>query len=279
MDRLTVLVFSKDRPLQLCAYLSSLMHYANIPQSCITVLYKEVPPIMYGKLLERFPGIHWWAETKFQDDLATIANNARNYILFGCDDVVYLDYWLPMRCMDMLAARPDVASVNLRCGVFNMNPPIMYDDAYLKEWGMLHTWQQCWETGSSLFRKADVLRVLVTKPNPDFKIDNAPYTLVGDTIGAASETPNFLEALGHRNQAAWLTDDRHHIACYEQAKAIAFSVNVVQNKFNNQWDSSQPFTPQELYKAWLAGKMLDWRRLNQWKCYQVHVGSKEFKLA
>jgi hypothetical protein len=272
---LTVLCFSKDRPLQLKAYLESLMYYSGISQTDITVLYKETAPILYDLLIAQFPSVVWWKETDFRADLRKIVDGARDYMVLGCDDVVYLDNWSPERCIEMLTVHPEVVAVGLRLG---MN--VMDDGAWgtelLKPWGLLDTWQQAWETGSSLLRKVDIVNLLAVKPNPEFKIDYKPVTLQGDTIGTAALTPNFLEALGHRNQAAWLSDDRHHLASYPYSRAIAFSVNIVQNEFNNQWDSSQKTRPGQLYQSFLGGKALNWKRLHQWRAMQVHVGSKEF---
>jgi len=274
---LTVLCFSKDRPLQLHAYLESLIHYSGIPQADITVLYKETAPILYDQLIAAFPCVTWWKETDFRADLCKIVAGARDYILLGCDDVVYLEEWEPEHCMDMLIAHQEVVAVGLRVGR-NMLIPDTWDDVLLKTWGFLDTWQQAWETGSSLYRKADVLNVLAVKPNPDFRVDCKPVVLQGDTIGTAALTPNFLESLGHRNQAAWLADDRHHLACYQYSRAVAFSVNLVQAEFNNQWDSRSRTRPEQLHQEYLAGRRLNWKRLYQWRMNQVHVGAKEFWL-
>ncbi len=274
---LTVLCFSKDRPLQLWAYIESLAHYSGIPLPCFTILYKETPPILYDQLVAKFPGVNWWRETDFRADLRKIVEGARDYIVMGCDDVVYLEEWQPEQCMDMFAAHPEVASVGLRLGM-NVMDAGKWGTELLKPWGLFDTWQQCWETGSSMFRKTDVLNLLAVKPNPEFKIDYKPVTLQGDTIGTAALTPNYLEALGHRNQAAWCSDDRHHIACYPYSRAIAFSVNLVQKEFANQWDASRHTYPAELHTQFLAGRRLDWQRLYRWRCNQVHVGAKEFRL-
>lgn len=274
---LTALVFSKDRPLQLHAFLESLIFYTQIPQADITVLVKETPPIVYDITRKAFPDVNWWAETEFRIDLRKIVDGAREHILFGCDDVVWLDYWQPEKCMEMFAAHPEVIGVGLRLGM-NVMDAGKWGTELLKPWGMLDTWQQAWETGSSMYRKADILNLLTVKPNPEFKIDYKSVTLQGDTIGTAALTPNFLEALGHRNQAAWCSDDRHHLACYPYSRAIAFSVNLVQKEFANQWDASKHTRPIELYTEFLSGRRMDWRRLYQWRCNQVHVGAKEFRL-
>lgn len=274
---LTALCFSKDRPLQLWAYIESLAHYTSIPLPCFTILYKETPPILYDQLVALFPGVNWWRETDFRADLRKIVDGARDYILLGCDDVVYLDYWQPETCMEMFTAHPEVIAVGLRVGLNNLDDR-PYDLERLKSWGMLETWQQAWETGSSLYRKADVLACLNSYCNPEFYIDGQPMELSGATIGEATLTPNFLEALGYRNQGHWLAPDRYHLACYPDSKAIAFSVNIVQKEFNNQWDGSKGTRSEQLYQEFLAGRRLNWRRLYQWRCNQVHVGAKEFWL-
>ncbi len=272
---LTVVCFSKDRPLQLRAYLESLMYYSGIPQNAITVLYKECPPILYDRLITMFPDVTWVKEADFRADLRAVVDAANDHILWGCDDVVYIGEWDPIKCMEMFEFHPEVFAVGLRGG-FNLPDDRVHDPALLKEWGLFDTWQQPWETGSSLYRKSDVVGVLDTTVNPDFFIDGVRTELKGTTVGTAALNPNYLEALGCRNIGFWLTNDRKHLAHYEFSRTLCFAVNVVQFEFKNAYGPIPCTLPGALYEAFLEGKSLNWKRLHNYRHFRFDIESEQF---
>ena len=84
----SIIVFSKGRPMQLHAYLESLLLFSDARQEDITVLCCETEGIHYEKVMDRFAQVHWHIEKKFEDDLKQAVAEAGSYIMFGCDDVV-----------------------------------------------------------------------------------------------------------------------------------------------------------------------------------------------
>ena len=89
-NRQSVIVFSKGRPMQMHAYLESLLKFSDARQEMVTVLYCETEGIRYGKLMQQFPQVTWRKENKFETDLKQIIADAGEYIMFGCDDVVFI---------------------------------------------------------------------------------------------------------------------------------------------------------------------------------------------
>lgn len=75
---ISVIVFSKDRPLQLQAYLESLFYYSSIKEDSIYVLYQPTENISYQELIGQYPNIHWVEETNFPADLMTILDEAED---------------------------------------------------------------------------------------------------------------------------------------------------------------------------------------------------------
>lgn len=71
------------------AYLESLLKFSDARQEMVTVLYCETEGIRYGKLMQQFPQVTWRKENKFETDLKQIIADAGEYIMFGCDDVVF----------------------------------------------------------------------------------------------------------------------------------------------------------------------------------------------
>ena len=87
------IVFTKNRPLQLEAYLESL--YLHFPQEVIEtyILYKrEFFDLEYEQVFNRFSDCKVIREKDFHTDFFNILNQIKTkYILFGIDDVVYFD--------------------------------------------------------------------------------------------------------------------------------------------------------------------------------------------
>ena len=60
----SIIVFSKGRPMQLHAYLESLLLFSDARQEDITVLCCETEGIHYEKVMDRFAQVHWHIEKK-----------------------------------------------------------------------------------------------------------------------------------------------------------------------------------------------------------------------
>ena len=87
------IVFTKNRPLQLEAYLRSFFRYFPKEQVEIYVIYKiELFEKEYDDVFSKYPWCHVIKEKDFHSDLLNIISNVKTkYILFGIDDVVYFD--------------------------------------------------------------------------------------------------------------------------------------------------------------------------------------------
>lgn len=87
------ITFTKNRPLQLDAYLASL--YRHFPAELIQtyVIYKvELFPDEYESLFRKFPEVQVIREGDFHADCMSLLNRIdTKYILFGIDDVVVFD--------------------------------------------------------------------------------------------------------------------------------------------------------------------------------------------
>jgi hypothetical protein len=76
---LSVIVFSKNRPLQLQAYLESLLYYSGVEDGSIYVLYKETGGISYWELIQKYQKVNWIEEVKFFSDLEKIFNYVKPF--------------------------------------------------------------------------------------------------------------------------------------------------------------------------------------------------------
>ena len=87
-NNVSVIVFSKGRPMQLHAYLESMLKFSDAAPEDITVLCCETEGIRYDKVKAQFAQVNWCIEKKFEEDLKKAVAAAGDYIIFGCDDVV-----------------------------------------------------------------------------------------------------------------------------------------------------------------------------------------------
>ena len=90
---ITNIVFTKNRPLQLEAYLESLYRYFPAEKIQTHIIYKpELFSEEYESLFKKYPDCIIIRENDFHMDCLSIINQAdTKYILFGIDDVVFFD--------------------------------------------------------------------------------------------------------------------------------------------------------------------------------------------
>lgn len=289
---ISVICFSKDRPLQLHAYLESLMHYSGLQQDAITVLYKVVSPITYNAVIDSFPNVHWVSETSFAQDLLSILSAADDLVLWGCDDVVFksqFDIGLCIKAFD----DPKLFGFTLRQGGnlagFNewLTEFVSYENGVLV-WDRVKLATYPWEVSASIYRKSDILDLLDMRIEMDqYACDEVWKALwyiykPGDRLPAIAliTGPNMLEWVPfYWHGKSWAKcADRSYMACFAFSKSVSFSVNRVQEVAPNSYDCVHT-EPEELYWAYtVEGKRLDWRALGGWANEHTHKGAERFAL-
>lgn len=254
----TVIVFSKDRPMQLHGYLESIIRASGCREEQIYVLYKEVPPICYDKVISSFPRVKWIPEEDFGMQVKGLVERADDYIVFGCDDVVFTDRF-DLQQMEMyLEENERIFGFSLRLGR-NIKPV----PKKIKSAGQICSWIWTdntghygypWELDCTMYRKKDVLGIL-------------------QKIGKV-ESPNYLESIPEENRAAYIK--RPGMASYTgDSKAMVITVNRVQDTHPNQVDDSKPTDVLSLFIRYqYESRKLDLDRIWNCKRQQVHVGSE-----
>jgi len=115
---ISVLCFSKNRPLQLEGYLYSLFRFCGETLS-VTVLYtcaKRFEPA-YTRLKLCFPTIDFVKEVDFKDQvLECIRQIGTPLFMFGCDDVIFKRPWHPQEIRRLFQTLPQILAFSLRLG-------------------------------------------------------------------------------------------------------------------------------------------------------------------
>lgn len=262
----SIIVFSKGRPMQLHAYLESLLFYSEVKQEMITVLYCEMEGICYDRVQGEYPNVHWMKEKRFEEDLKHVLANADEYIMFGCDDVVFVrDFSLKKAC-DYLDTHEEVFGFSMRLGE-NITPcPLndVSDDPDIFEW----KWEGCtenrynypWELDCTVYRKEDVVQLTMEEELP-------------------IKNPNYYEAMVNPDNISRRIQ-RKYLASYKRyGCAVVITVNRVQDTHPNGYDDSlrtDIYTLNRLYNE--EDNTLDIEKISQLKTNQIHVESEFFIL-
>jgi hypothetical protein len=114
------LVFSKDRPYQLDAFLSTARDNAGISLSDISVLYKYSDDFVdcIETLASEHPGVDFISQRDFRNDVLSWLDNANaNIISFATDDALFTRHVPFSLVNEILQSNPHVATVSLRMGL------------------------------------------------------------------------------------------------------------------------------------------------------------------
>lgn len=260
----SIIVFSKDRPLQMHAYIESLLHHSDVNQKDITVLYKKSPEINYSRVKEEFSEVNWITQNMFYDDLLSIIEKSEDYIMFGCDDVVFKNTFNLEFAQDILSKNPQIFGFSFRLGT-NIEPfpkNISGSNKYL-EWNWENAkeshYNYPWELDCTMYRKSDILEMIKSKSEE-------------------IKSPNYLESTFALEPKKYIS--RPTLACLnKESQAIVITVNRVQDTHCNSIDDSKQtdiYTLNKIYNE--QNNKLDIKTIAQIENYIIHVDSDYFIL-
>lgn len=258
----SIIVFSKDRPMQLHAYLESLLLYSNTTPQSICVIYKQSEIISYDLVKRNFSDVKWIEQTDFGADLEYCINEASDFVMFGCDDVVFTKCFNFGEIEDCLGRHREIYGVSLRLGR-NIRPiPRVKRNNKFLVWD----WKSCkcthydypFELDCTVYRKKDIKGLLS-------KLQNIV-------------NPNQLEAEVAGNFSLYV--NRPMMACYDGlSKAIVITVNRVQNTCPNPVDGNSMTDTRALFRLYCKGIHIDIAKVSKIPNRAIHVNSKYFILS
>lgn len=264
MNNISVIVFSKDRPMQLHAYLESLLHFSDITEENISVLWKKTDGIDYSKVINSFQRTKWIQENNFHHDLMQTIQDANDYILFGCDDVVFNNSFITQNTIKILENDNNIFAFSLRLGsnIIPLPDKIISQSNFLK-WNWKETqaphYNYPWELDCTIYRKSDILSMLNN---------------YADTI----KSPNYLESIFAEEPAKYIS--KLDLACFNgKNHAIVITVNRVQDTHCNPIDDTEDTDIQTLNTIYNHdNNKLDILTISELENHYIHVGSEYFIL-
>ena len=275
-----IIIFSKNRTLQLKSLLKSIRYYSDINDNDINIIYTTVPEITYEHLLSEFD-CNFIVQKNFLKDVnSLIETSSCKYVLFMVDDLIFRDSFSLRRVEELLGQHQNIDCFSLRLGrnIENDLPPKFesFEDDILfwdTKPGLGLMWRYFWEVSSSIYRKELVLKYIslcdprkVNFPNP---FESTYYYWIPSDIGG-----NFLKRFKRGLRLIGKRKPKR-MACFEISKCFTQGVNMVAER-NIKYNTL--YKPLELHKKMLQGYIIDYLSLQDSLNNYPNMGETLFSL-
>jgi len=253
-NRITGLIFSKDRALQVQAAIESFFLYCqDRGRIRLRVLYKASNQLhrgQYERLKEKFRDVSFVEEEDFKKQVLAVVAGCE-YVLFLVDDNLFVGDFSIVDVIVSLQNNADAIGFSLRLG---RNTTCCYarnaeqrvpafqgaDGGILKyDWTLAeHDFGYPLELSSSIYRTADILGLL-----RQVEFSN----------------PNTLEAAMAANSHLY-RQVRNSLLCFEQSVAFCAPLNMVQTVWNNRVGRNDNYSVERLAQVFEQGGRIDVER-------------------
>jgi len=279
MKKTEIIIFSKNRTLQLKSLLLSLKDNSDIPEEWINIIYVDNDTISYESLMDQFK-CNFVLQTNFLCDLTNIINNSKsNFVLFMVDDLICKDDFSLCEIENFMSINKDIDCFSLRLGknIEGGKPPsfsvrdkniLVWDTSYK----LGYAWRYFWEVSSSIYRIEHVVEYLnkcnvrkISFPNP---FETHYYSCMPSYIGK-----RFLRIF---NTLRFLKRGKSNkMACFEKSKCFTQGINIVADGIGNHESHLDPLI---LHRKMEEGYIIDYKRLKNVNNTWPNAGSKYLEL-
>jgi hypothetical protein len=282
MSDLTIVCFSKDRPLQLRAYLDSITSSGLCLKRDETGQYPTIIYVIYAasnqnysvayeQLFKNYIHVVPVLERDLKDDLSSVLKKSTSdYVMFGCDDVLFTGSVDKRWRMVMLNELVFAFSFRLGRNITYCHPAdrrevyegVTYpnnDDILLWQWPSARgvDFSYPFELNATVYRRSDVLKYF-------------------DMIqGIAKWHPNIIEGCFHRPEILREFCQRPWMSSYETSKAYTITVNRVQDVVLNR--IYEEHSAKELLEIYNSGGRIDLDYYRGKIFSSIHIGDFKIK--
>lgn len=307
MDKLvSIIVFTKNRPLQLHGYLESLHRYFPSEAIQVYILYKpELFSEEYEQCFRSFPACQVIRETNFHLDFMRLFERIKTpYILFGIDDLVYFDgigLETIQKTFDKLgdllfgfSLRLDQQQMPEDFAAGSVRPEdVDGQTIYALDWtkGQTSNTRYPFELCATVYRTEDIRRLFNRVVSHNWIANRyfRPGSKVAHLYGCFLKIRNLYKRFGFfynpNTLESWCCRyvQRHpdafgHLLAYRSICGTAIQVNMVNTTTVNEWDDSAKLTVEVLAEKYRQGWRLDIASLAADKPGQTHSGPERFQL-
>jgi len=255
MKKIEVVIFSKNRPMQLYATLESFyLHCQDIELCSITVIYKSDPSYNYAytQIQNNFQDVYCYEEGRFQNDVMG-ALAYRKYVLFVVDDCIFTNKFSLGEMQQLLENNDDALGFSLRLG---RNTTYCYPDnkpnelpgftSHVSQDNILRfSWRSVggdfgypFDLSSSFYRISTLVDIL--------QADNVSYA-----------NPNQLEWQLYVYAMQSKSTYPSYLLSYKTSVAFCAPVNKVQTVNDNRTGTQQQYSVEKLLDQFNKGYSID----------------------
>ena len=262
--RTCVIIFTKDRPMQLQATLESFRkNVSGILDRHVYIIAKRSNSSYisgYQRVKHRFQNMNFWVESDFRKDVLHILSDTfYTHVLFSVDDTIFHRPINIHQVYESMNEERKAIGFSLRLGLnttycYMLNKPqklinVQQQQNILKwKWQeQKHDYSYCLELSSSVYRTSLIRPIL----------NELPFT-----------NPNTLEVQMHANR-----DSKHpFLLSFDNSKCFSNPVNLTQIDFKNRNENGQ--TCDELLELFLDGNKIDLKSQYKQTLNSPHVAMK-----
>lgn len=273
-----IIVFSKNRTLQLKSLLLSLRDFSDVSEEDISVLFVDSEGIDYGVLEKDFK-CEFVKQKNFLGDVKRlVSENDAEYILFMVDDLIFRNEFSIKEIERFLGMHPEIEAFSFRLGenIEGPLPQFMQHSEGVLVWetetSLGKHWNYFWELSGTMYRKKHVMEYL-HKCRPDR--ENFPNALEYHYY-ACMPTVRTEGIKGMINNLRFFFRKKSHVmASFFRSKCFTQGVNLVAD-INDE--RKETFSPLELHRKMLDGYIIDYKSLKDTDVHTPNPGHEHFKL-
>lgn len=246
MKKIGILIFSKDRAMQLDGCIRSLLLECNDLRDVeINVLYKTSSKehnLSYDILFKEYDYVNFIHEVDFQKDALSIINKY-DFIMFATDDTIFVRDFKIADIVNTLDCHPEAIGYSLRLGknIFCCYPLGILEEFPNEFWEAGHqsiiiNWKKArydfgypLELSSSVYKVENIIRLL----------NSVPY-----------KNPNQMESLMSRTANLF---KEKYLLFSNLSLAFSNPLNRVQNENNNRCSTSKLYSADNLLDLFMKG--------------------------
>jgi hypothetical protein len=300
--KLTNIVFTRNRPLQLEGYLQSFYRFMPRESVQTCILYKpDLFDEQYSEVFQRFSHCRVFREKEFNSDFLSILEQVETeYMNFGTDDVIYFDSVDLDVIRGVFEEFPEEAfGFSLRMSPESIDEKEIYShkvdkhNVYSVNWkrtndktarypfelnGTIYRTELVKEIISHFSKDKEVLKKIFNKDSVRVRILSKVFPM--KNFLALLETfhnPNNLEGHCYR----WVKKHKYRYRkklFFQKLCCSAIQVNLVNTTVKNPIDGSQEHRVEALNEKFKQGYKFDIEALERNKPERTHVGREKFVL-
>lgn len=304
MEKLiTNIVFTKNRPLQLDAYLGSLYRYFPVEKIQTYIIYKpELFSEEYESLFGKYSNCRIVRENDFHTDCLNIINQAdTKYILFGIDDVVFfdssdfdlIDETFKQFSKDIFGFSLRFSEQNIKKSDHVSKADIASQPVYSINWsgGQTPSTRYPFELCATIYKTVLVKKIIKNSRENNRLCEKlfAPNSIIVKLLSKIIKKHKILKKFGYFYNpntleswnCRWCQNHAEKLPqriYFQKLCASAIQVNIVNTSTLNETDGSAELTVEKLMEKYRDGYRFDICALERDKPSGFHCGKECFGL-